>query len=432
MIYEDLLAFWLAFLIWEFLPPSLEISLSPFVIGSLFIGKELLFLYLLLYLRRRFFFSLGHLPSLIDKLLLMFVFLLFILDLSFFGFKKFLSGYYFGATGALLWFAHYYILSKLTLYPLTVRYLRIIAGLLFPFFLLLVLDETLEYLSIDFRGRFFLLLFIILLISPYIIIKIWPVRRMTKGFLYELITAFLEKLRLRFRDYLVLPSIGPKFYTAGVLGFLPPFRYLFFSSSLLEILNEREVLGVVAHEAGHLKRKHGLILLVVLLSFPLLLLNFFYFISLILHLFFEDRDSLVKFLKGTNAIYFEVAIGLGLLLLSLLFFRYIFAFFLRSLEREADLFALYVLKDPEPLISALQKIGEVTGQLFRKSWHHYGLWERISYIKYATAYPQAIRKHSLRFRKLLLLWLFLNLLPLGIFLSLEVGLWRKLLQFLFS
>lgn len=429
MIYEDLLAFWLAFLIWEFLTNSLDLSLSSHWKIILFFGKEFLFFSLLLILRKKLYLKSGALSITIERLILVLAFLLFTGDLIFFGFKTALSEYYFGSILALLWFAHYYLLVKLLLYPLTFGYVRILAGLLLPFFLLIGLDESFEFLEFQFPGQFMLSLLFVLILSPYIIIKIWPVKRMLRGFLRGLITDFLGSLGIRLRDFLILPSVGPRFYTAGILGFIPPFRYLFFSSGLLEILDEREILGVVAHEAGHLKGKHGFYLLIVLLSFPLLILNAFYVFILIFSLFFDNHHSLENFLKGPKALYLEIALGVGFILLSYFFFRYIFAFFLRSLEREADLLALCFLKDPQPLISALSKIGEITGQLYRKSWHHYGLWERINYLEYASIHPHVISKHFNRTRRLLILWLALNVMPIVILLSLEVGLASWLLKF---
>lgn len=428
MIYEDLLAFWLAFIIWEFIPTSLNHAHPALVKILLFIAKETLFFALLFILRQRFSPLSNPLPSSIGRAGLLLLFFFYILDLTYFGLKGFLYPYYFSSFFVLLWFLHYYLAYKLILYPLKFGYLRILLGLLLPFFILLFLDEALEYLGLSFKGQFLLTLSIVLLLSPYLIIKIWPVKKMPRGPLRDMIAQFLRIQKIKLRDFLIIPPIGAKFYTAGILGFIPPFRYLFFSSSLLEILREEEILGVVAHEIGHLKKRHGYLLFFVLLTFPLFLSNLFYLFLLGFSFFFATQEELISFLKSPKGVYLDIALSLWLLAFAILFFRFVFAYFLRNLEREADLYALYLLKDPEPLTSALYKIGEITGQLFRKSWHHFGLWERIKFIRYASYYPEIIKKHSRKIRKFLALWFLINLLPLLLFLFLEGDILEKILK----
>jgi len=166
----------------------------------------------------------------------------------------------------------------------------------------------------------------------------------------------------------------------------------------------------------------------VLLTFPLFLFNLLYLFLLGFTFFFATQEELISFLKSPKGVYLDIALSLWLLAFAIFFFRFVFAYFLRNLEREADLYALYLLKDPEPLTSALYKIGEITGQLFRKSWHHFGLWERINFIRFASHYPEIIKKHSRKIRKFLALWFLINLLPLLLFLFLEGDILEKILK----
>ena len=430
MIYEDLLSLWIAYLLWEFLP-ALYFKVSPEFKIFLFVGKELFFLLSLLFIFKKPKISNPFKSQVLERIFILLAFLFFSLDITLFNFKAFFSSYYFGDFFIIFWFLHYYFLIKIFFYRLNFEYFRILLGLYFPFFLLILADESFNFFNFHFPGQFLLFLLVILMLSPYFIIKIWPVRRVREGYFRELLDEFFKKVNLKIKDYLVLPKLGAKFYTAGVLGFIPPYRYLFFSEGLLEILSPEEVLGVLAHETGHLKKKHGFFLFLLLLTFPMSLLNFLYFVLLLFSLFFESAEEIAQFLKGPYGVYFDIGLGLTLLFYSLFFFRVIFAYLLRSLEREADLYALALLGDPMPLISSLYKIGEITGQLYRKSWHHYGLWERIQYLRYASEHPEVIHKHSLRLRRIFLLWVLLNLLMLFIFNYLGAGILEKILKIFF-
>lgn len=435
MIYEDILSFWLAYLLWEFLPILSNndfLKLSNFQLISIYFLKEIFFIFILFFIRRRLFFKSHKSSQILEKLSLLLVFSFYIIDISLLEFKNFFYQYYFSSIVALFWFLHYYLLSRIIILPISLDYIRFFSGLIIPFLILIFIDEIFSYFNIFFPGQFLLLLLIVLSMSPYIIIKIWPVKKLSEGILRIYLDLFLKSCKISFKDYIIIPSFGSKVYTAGVLGFIPPFRYLFFSASLLDILNIEEILGVVAHEIGHIKKKHGFLLLIILTTFPILLINSIYIFLLMLSQFFTTTEDFIEFLKSQNVIYLEIGLSILLITISILFFRFIFAFFLRNLEREADLFALKLIGRAEPLISALYKIGEVTGQLFHRSWHHFGLWERINYLKLAETDPTIIKSHSQKIRLLLLLWLICNFLSLLCFLHLEGVSLKEFLHFLFG
>lgn len=406
MIYEDLLVIWLAYLLWEFLPRSLNFEISSLFKLVIFCIKELLFILLPLFFHK----------WRLDRLFILLAFLLFSFDITFFEFKKLLKPYYFSVFLVLLWFLHYYLWIKIVFYKVNLNYFRFFFAILFPFFILLFVDELFQLLDITFPGQFFFLLITVFIFTPLFIVKFWPQERFPSSNLRDIIFDFLQKNGVKIREVYILPPIGPKFYTAGVVGFIYPFRYLFFSKGLLEILTSEEILGVLAHEIGHLKKKHGFYLFLLLLTFPILLLNSFslllYLLILFFHIFHISIEDFSEFFKSSYGLYFEIFLALWFFFCAFLFLRIIFAYFLRSFEREADLFGLELLKTPVPLITALYKLGELTGQLHHKSWHHYGLWERILYLQRASENPSEIKKHSLRIRKRLIFWVFLNLIIL--------------------
>ncbi|AEH23552.1 peptidase M48 Ste24p [Thermodesulfobacterium geofontis OPF15] len=418
MIYEDLIYLWLAFIIYEFIPVT-SYKISSIFLVSLFIFKEFLFIFLLLIVRKKIYQS--HFINFLDKIFIGLSFIFYIIDLSFLSFKTYLDKIYFSSLIGILWFLHYMFLVRFLLLRFTLNYLKILLGIILPVLLLVIFQDIFNIFNLNFEGEFFLFLIIIIIISPFLIIKIWPVKPLDNLALREIILNFLKKNKVKISEIYVLDDLGKKLYTAGIIGFLPPFKYLFFSKPLLSILSPEEILGVVAHEIGHLKKRHNFWLLLLLLNLPLFLLTLLILSFLIAYYFSPQLIDIIKN-KKTLPVSLEISLGIGLIFLAFIYIRYIFSFFLRQFEREADFLSAIILKSPQPIISALFKIGEVTGQLYRKSWHHYGIFERIEFLKNALINEEIfnkIQKKFLRIRIILLLWIILNLALILVILYLE-------------
>jgi tetratricopeptide (TPR) repeat protein len=100
--------------------------------------------------------------------------------------------------------------------------------------------------------------------------------------------------------------------------------------------------------------------------------------------------------------------GLGLIL----YFRFLFGYFMRNFERQADLFALEVLGTPWPLIRSLEKIGLLSGQSRTlPNWHHFSIAQRVAFLEEASRYPEVGRRHQKK-----IAW------SVGIFFFLVIGL----------
>ncbi len=403
MLYEDLLFLWIAFLIGEF-SPSFSISSSFSFLFVLFFFKEFFF-FLGLYLCKNFLTSFEKLWIFSRNVLLFLSFLFFFLDLSFFQFNTFFSQIYGGSILSFLWFLHYFIPIKIVCFQISTSYLRIIGGLIAPFLCLIIIKDTLEIFNLEFKGDFIISFLFIFLLAPLFIVKIWPLKPLKDPFLRKIILEFLFSQKIKFKEIYEIHEKEKKLYTAGIIGIFPPFRYLFFSKNLLEILTPEEILGVLAHEIGHLKRKHFFWLLLVILNFP-------FFLLLSLTLIFYPIFCLTKIF---NFSFLEPLITFFFITLSFIYLRYIFAYFLRQFEREADLYSLYLLRDEKPLITALLKIGEVTKQLYKKSWHHYGILERIEFLKKAKKESLFLKNFTKKLKIFLIFWIFFNLFSVFLF-----------------
>jgi len=189
---------------------------------------------------------------------------------------------------------HYMFLVRFLLLRLTLNYLKILLGIILPVLLLVIFQDIFSIFNLNFEGEFFLFLIFIIIFSPFLIIKIWPVNPLDDLALREIILNFLKKNKVKINEIYVLGNLGKKLYTAGIIGFLPPFKYLFFSKPLLSILSPEEILGVVAHEIGHLKKRHNFWLLLLLLNLPLFLLTFLILSFLIAYYFSPQLIDIIK------------------------------------------------------------------------------------------------------------------------------------------
>ena len=411
MLYEDLIYLWISYLVFEFFP--LVHFLKGFVLPFIFFTKECVFILFLLFFRQRILKNLPGVQVFLEKLFIFLIFFLYFLDLGLFNLKYYLNRLPFSSLLGFLWFLHYFILIKIFLFRFSFNYLKLLLGLISPILILVVTENIMDFLNFPFKEISWVLFLLIFLLAPLLMVKFWPVYPLEDAFLKELISSFLEKNRVKIRKIYVLGNIGKKVYTAGVIGLFPGLRYLFFSKDLLELLTPEEILGVLSHEIGHIKKKHGFWLLLLLINMPLFLFSTLF---LIVFLLSQITPQIIKFLNHQSKIFWEFSFGIYFIILSFIYIRYIFAYFLRQFEREADLYSL-ILNTAQPLISALFKIGHLTGQLFKKSWHHYGISERIEFLANVLSSKKAPLKRFFRIRVLIVFWVLFNFFVVLLFYS---------------
>ncbi|CAK8724758.1 Peptidase M48 domain-containing protein [Candidatus Electrothrix laxa] len=241
----------------------------------------------------------------------------------------------------------------------------------------------------------FFLLFFFLLAFPFppIIHRLWGCIPMEPGLLRQGIERFFRSQNFSAK-ILYWPLFEGKMITAGVMGLVPRFRYLLLTPALLSALDKEELEAVLAHEIGHVKRYHmilylflffGFSLLAEALSEPLhlLLLNSDWFY----HLLIWSQISADKLLTSFIAVI--------LFLLMLLYFRFLFGYFIRNFERQADLYVFKAQNTALPLIRSFEKIAAISGNIRdKKNWHHFGIGERISFLEKCEYNKGNIRLHD--------------------------------------
>ncbi len=277
--------------------------------------------------------------------------------------------------------------------------------ILFPWFLITLLSDLIELVSSPGLRSFlnqplgemiYVLIFLTVLsiFFPFLIKTWWQCRPIPEGPKKEILFDFCRKLGAPFQQIFLWPAFGGSMLTAGVMGLVKRFRYLLITPSLLDLLEPEELMGVVAHEIGHIRKKHLLFYLGFFAGYILLAVFFSQWLTrqlfqypAILDFLYSWRD----YFEDLTSVFMVLPVALGLIL----YFRFLFGFFMRNFERQADLFALKTMGSPEPLIRSLEKIGYSSGQSRNlPSWHHFSIAQRVAFLESAGRRPDLVRRHD--------------------------------------
>jgi Zn-dependent protease with chaperone function len=257
---------------------------------------------------------------------------------------------------------------------------------------------------------FFFFLVVIAVMGPALIQKFWGCTPLEAGPTRSRIAALCDMAGMKYRDIMLWPLFGGNMITAGVMGLIRRFRYILVTPALIRHLHPVELDAVIVHEIGHIKKKH---LLFYLFFFAAYLILTFSVLDLMLYglIYLEASYGLLPENGGGSATLISISAGLLMILTFLIYFRFIFGWFMRNFERQADAYALQVMGFARPLISTFEKIAETSGQApDRPNWHHYSIAERIDFLIKAQADPSAIVFHDRRIRKGILIFLAMVLL----------------------
>jgi len=198
------------------------------------------------------------------------------------------------------------------------------------------------------------------------------------------------------------------------MGLLGHYRYLLVTQGLLDILDDEELSSVLAHEMGHVKENHLFFYLIFLLGYLVLA----YPLSGVSFLLVLTSDLPLTLMIRTDSEFMtliSILSALPLLALLVFYFRFLFGFFIRNFERQADLYGLSVMGRPYPLISALEKVAFYSGNIRDvPSWHHFSIKERVDFLAEAAGNPSLIRKHRGKIRKALAGYL-VGIVAVGVF-----------------
>jgi len=240
---------------------------------------------------------------------------------------------------------------------------------------------------------FLLFLLLILILFPPLVRRLWGCTPFPEGELHDHLQAFFKKQRFSAKIF-IWPLFEGRVITAGVMGIIPGLRYVMITPALLENLSLEEVDAVMAHEIGHIKNKHMLLYLLIISGFSILagfILEPFTF-------FLLSRSSFYSLLGLTGLTaenMLTVLMALTVLGLMVLYFRFLFGYFIRNFERQADLHVFKAIGSSHSIISAFEKIAVLSGNIRDlPSWHHFGIGQRVDYLEQCEADRSWITRHN--------------------------------------
>lgn len=240
----------------------------------------------------------------------------------------------------------------------------------------------------------------IMIFLPFWIQKIWQCEPLEDTALKKELEAVCRKAHFRHAG-LKTWTVMNHALTAAIIGIIPRYRYIMFTKRLLHEMPGTSLEAILAHEIGHNYHKHLLIYPWIILGMSVMLGLFTTFVepSMVSQIFWFFKEYRIPFFTG----FLPIALFSIYAAIIALYFRFVFGFFSRLFERQADLY-VFALKIPSQyLINALQHIGIATGESPNKpNWHHYNIRQRIEFLRKAEEDPKVIKQHH-RYVKICLL-----------------------------
>ncbi|MFZ0611702.1 MAG: M48 family metalloprotease [Desulfobacterales bacterium] len=251
---------------------------------------------------------------------------------------------------------------------------------------------------------FMFFLVIVAVIGPVMIQKFWRCRPLEDSGPRERIEALCRKADLEYANILYWPIFGGRMITAGVMGLIKKFRYILVTTALLDTLDPVEIDAVIAHEIGHVKRYHLVFYLAFFAGFMLLTYATY---DLILYavIYTEPLFQAASRIGFNPLTLTSVFLSVSMVVIFLIYFRFIFGYFMRNFERQADGYVYTLFDSGRPLISTLEKIAYASGQSpDRPNWHHFSISERIGHLARCEIDRGTIARHDRKVRNSILVF----------------------------
>ena len=179
-----------------------------------------------------------------------------------------------------------------------------------------------------------------------------------------------------------------------------------FTEKLLQQFTDEEIEAILVHEIGHSRHRHLLLYPFILMG--MLLVGSLIFIFILQPLLLNWKiDALFQSdtFFSSFILFFTYALFLGL------YFRFVFGFFSRLFERQADLHIFEYSSPPTSMIQALDHIATLSGSIHQKpSWHHFSIQERINFLQAAIQDRRLVVKHHRKVK----MWLWLYFILFGL------------------
>jgi tetratricopeptide (TPR) repeat protein len=242
---------------------------------------------------------------------------------------------------------------------------------------------------------------------------LWGCYPLERGFCRERIEKLCRRAGIGYRDIMYWPIFGGRMLTAGVMGIARRFRYILVTESLLRALAPDEVDAVIAHEIGHVKKHHLLYYIFFMTGFMLIIFSI-YDVSVFVILYAEPLFRAVVNLGLDQETLLWSLHSAIFLAAFLVYFRFLFGYFMRNFERQADVYVYRLFDSALPMISTFRKIAATSSQSPDKpNWHHFSISERIGYLLKCEGNRRWVERHNRKVRYSLVLF-FVAMVGIGV------------------
>ncbi|MDI6795773.1 MAG: M48 family metalloprotease [Desulfatibacillaceae bacterium] len=252
------------------------------------------------------------------------------------------------------------------------------------------------------------------ILGPLLVVRFWGCRPLPPSPERSQMEILCKKTGVKYRQILLWPLFSGAMITAGVMGLVSRFRFILVTNGLLSVVTPEELNSVLAHEIGHVKHHHLWLYLGFLVGFSLL--GFFVIMAtpLLLGAAYLALPNSVS-LTGAQFMSFGQDAGTLLFVIcAFVYFRFVFGFFMRNFERQADLYALTLTGSPGPLIAVFLKIAFYMGRAVdTPNWHHFSIQQRVDFLRKSYSDPKNIVAHNKKVRK--------GLVAMGLAMALVAG-----------
>jgi Zn-dependent protease with chaperone function len=246
---------------------------------------------------------------------------------------------------------------------------------------------------------FLVFLFAIAVLGPAMIQKFWRCKPLESGEHRRRIEELCKRAGLEYHNILYWPIFGGRMITAAVMGLIKKFRYILVTHGLLDMLEPEEIDAVIAHEIGHVKKNHLLFYLLFFAGY--MIISYATFNLLIYSIVISE--SIYQLITSTGfdqATVTTSIFSMAIIIVFLIYFRFIFGYFMRNFERQADTYVYMLFDSAQPLISTFKKIAATSGEpADRPNWHHFSIKKRIDYLKKCETDRIWIARHDSKIKK---------------------------------
>lgn len=235
-----------------------------------------------------------------------------------------------------------------------------------------------------------------LVLAPLFVRAVWDTETLASGLLRDRLTAMCDAHGVRVRDLLVWRTHGGMI-NAAVIGLVGRLRYIIVTDGMIERLDDNHVEAIMAHELGHIRRRHLPWILVCAIALLAALTAIAeYALAGVADLTGADLDA------WSDAAYAGLEVGVFVVIVAV--WAGLFGIVSRQMERQADTFAAQHIASHRPeegygpgvigpnaaavVAETLRRVAALNHiPARRRAWRHGSIASRAAYLESLAGTP---------------------------------------------